>query len=763
MPNRAPWLVAASIALAALFLAAGPALAAITQLSAVLSGAQEVPPTPTNGSGAASLNYNDANQQLSVAVIAFGLQGTVTAVHIHGPAGPGATGPIVFSLPASISTGATLTLTAAQAADLLAGRWYLDVHTTAFPNGEIRGQIASALIVAAVLPSSRSVVVGEAATAYVTILNQGPNKATACGISLASTIPAALTYQTTNAATNTVTGSPNTPVDIPQFASQSFVIAITPTAPFAPTDVQFDFGCSNAPSPPAISGVNTLLMSASVVPVADVIAIVLPLSSSPAGVVTLNGSTNQGAFSVAAINVGAPGALTVTADSGAANLPLVITLCQTSVAGTCVNPPGSSAVIPMGAGAGVGIGVFLTGGGQIGLNPAVNRVFVRFTDQSGVVRGLSSIAVQAEPAPGVGLAASLSGAQVVPPTTSAATGSGSFTYDTSSNQLMFTVSVFNLQGTETALHIHGPAAAGASGPIVFTLPLGSPAFGTLALTPAQGADLLAGLWYVDVHTSAFPNGEIRGQITPAPLASAIEPSSRSVMVGETATAFATLVNGGPGAATECGIALASPIPATFSYQTTNAATNTVTGAPNAPVDLPARASQSFVVAITPTAPFPPTQVQFTFACVNAPSPPTVVGVNTLLLSASTSPVPDVIATAFVPEGVLALDFSSRTGAFSVGTINIGAPSAMTVSADTGSAALPVTITLCVTSSSGACMSAPGPSVTASMDNGVGIGLAVFVSASAPIRANDAVNRIFVRFIDALGVTRGLTSVAIQSQ
>ena len=70
-------------------------------------------------------------------------------------------------------------------------------------------------IVAAVLPSSRSVQAGTPATAFATIINAGSVTATSCGISLLTAIPATFSFQTTNPLTNQVTGSPNTPVDIP--------------------------------------------------------------------------------------------------------------------------------------------------------------------------------------------------------------------------------------------------------------------------------------------------------------------------------------------------------------------------------------------------------------------------------------------------------------------------------------------------------------------------------------------------------------------
>jgi hypothetical protein len=64
------------------------------------------------------------------------------AAHIHGPAEPGANAPPVvpFANAASPITG-TATLTDVQAADLAAGKWYVNVHTAANRGGEIRGQI----------------------------------------------------------------------------------------------------------------------------------------------------------------------------------------------------------------------------------------------------------------------------------------------------------------------------------------------------------------------------------------------------------------------------------------------------------------------------------------------------------------------------------------------------------------------------------------------------------------------------------------------
>ena len=116
------------------------------------------------------------------------------------------------------------------------------------------------------------------------------------------------------------------------------------------------------------------------------------------------------------------------------------------------------------------------------------------------------------------------------------------------------------------------------------------------------------------------------------------------------------------------------MPASFVYQTTDPATNQVTGFPNTPVNIAAGAAQSFVFALTPTAPFAPTDVQFSFDCANSDPAPINVGLNTLLLSASNTPVPDIVALAATPtnDGIVNIPGTSGTGVFAVATVNVGA-------------------------------------------------------------------------------------------
>lgn len=111
----------------------------------------------------------------------------------------------------------------------------------------------------------------------------------------------------------------------------------------------------------------------------------------------------------------------------------------------------------------------------------------------------------------------LSGFSEVPPVSSAATGSAETSYNMDTRVLQWTVTYSSLSGPATGGHFHGPAAPGANAPVAlaFTGSLASPITGNAVLTPAQSADLLAGRWYVNLHTAANPGGEIRGQVVPA--------------------------------------------------------------------------------------------------------------------------------------------------------------------------------------------------------------------------------------------------------
>lgn len=137
---------------------------------------------------------------------------------------------------------------------------------------------------------------------------------------------------------------------------------------------------------------------------------------------------------------------------------------------------------------------------------------MRLTNVCLLVAGL--LLVTAAPVPAQQqFSAILEGSQEVPSVPTPASGIGSFTLradDVFEYEIEFT----GLTSPETVAHIHGPGAPGVNAPAIFGLPLGSPKIGSVGpLTAQQKDDLMAGLWYVNVHTELYPAGEIRGQIT----------------------------------------------------------------------------------------------------------------------------------------------------------------------------------------------------------------------------------------------------------
>jgi len=116
--------------------------AAPMMFAGTMDGGQEVPATRSAGTGAMSATVYPTTGAMTYTVEYSGLTGPATAAHFHAPAAPGANAGVITPLasPTSPIKGSA-TLTAAQMADLMAGKWYANVHTAANPNGEIRGQV----------------------------------------------------------------------------------------------------------------------------------------------------------------------------------------------------------------------------------------------------------------------------------------------------------------------------------------------------------------------------------------------------------------------------------------------------------------------------------------------------------------------------------------------------------------------------------------------------------------------------------------------
>jgi len=131
------------VALAAFLSTATSVYAQSVKFKANMDAAQEVPPNESKGKGTAELTYDPATKNLTWTITFDGLTGPAAAAHFHGPAEAGKNAGVALMIgpsPTSPAKGSA-TLTDAQAADLIAGRWYVNIHTAANKAGEIRGQV----------------------------------------------------------------------------------------------------------------------------------------------------------------------------------------------------------------------------------------------------------------------------------------------------------------------------------------------------------------------------------------------------------------------------------------------------------------------------------------------------------------------------------------------------------------------------------------------------------------------------------------------
>jgi hypothetical protein len=116
----------------------------------------------------------------------------------------------------------------------------------------------------------------------------------------------------------------------------------------------------------------------------------------------------------------------------------------------------------------------------------------------------------------------LQGLNEVPANGSPASGFGQVVLNVSQTQITVDENWSGLTAPATASHIHGPAGAGTNASVLFPFS-GVPASTSgaipeqsFAITPTQVSQLFAGLYYMNVHTSTFPGGEIRGQLLLVP-------------------------------------------------------------------------------------------------------------------------------------------------------------------------------------------------------------------------------------------------------
>jgi hypothetical protein len=111
----------------------------------VLSGKAETPPNPSHGKGAGHIVFDDATKELRWNIHFSDLSGDAMAAHFHGPAKPGQAAGVLVAIPGQPPLldpiVGSATLTDAQIDALRHGLIYFNIHTKAYPGGEIRGQV----------------------------------------------------------------------------------------------------------------------------------------------------------------------------------------------------------------------------------------------------------------------------------------------------------------------------------------------------------------------------------------------------------------------------------------------------------------------------------------------------------------------------------------------------------------------------------------------------------------------------------------------
>ncbi len=133
--------VLSTVAILAAVLALPAPASAAMQFECVLQGSQEVPPNPSPGTGTGTFTLNDAETQVSINITFSGMVAPESNAHIHGPAAPGVAAGVVFGLPAGSPKVLVWNIPAAQVANLKNGLLYVNIHSTTYPGGELRGQI----------------------------------------------------------------------------------------------------------------------------------------------------------------------------------------------------------------------------------------------------------------------------------------------------------------------------------------------------------------------------------------------------------------------------------------------------------------------------------------------------------------------------------------------------------------------------------------------------------------------------------------------
>jgi hypothetical protein len=514
----------------------------------MLEANEALNPPFTGAAGFARFVLDGATNQMTYEIRMTGLV-SGTAAHIHRSAGVGVSGPVVFNfIPAGQSitpltplTG-TIKLNAAQLGDLFAGRYYVNVHTPSIPSGHIRGQVwpreatrtfATQLAGAFEVPPVSSpgsglalVMVNDKADRIFwnfgvtgvetpTIAHIHENVFGAIG-------PVAFDLLGANVLTNNITITGTAPISASHFTNllEGRYYANVHSEVNPGGDIRGQLRPLYQLREAVLSGDNE----------------VAPVASTGNGRAVFNVNALTGSVDFGLAVTGIPSATAAHVHSGTTgnNGGVVLNLlaaANDNSSGDHVHPlsiEGSEAAI---------LDPAHHIDGSVVVTNAVLRermldgsLYVNVhtvANPSGELRGQIEAPVRF-----LTYRANLSGLNETPIVTTTASGQAFFTLDTRTNELTFKVTTQGI--TATAMHIH-TGSVGTAGGVAFTL---APT-GTVTLNTAQVDALNTHGFYVNVHSTANPGGELRGQIDIAPVArlltSALNGLNEAPVVSTTAT------------------------------------------------------------------------------------------------------------------------------------------------------------------------------------------------------------------------------------
>jgi hypothetical protein len=513
-----------------------------------LLGGQETPPNSSTGSGTATLLLSPDETTARVSLNFSGLTSAETDAHIPGPAGPGVVGVILFPLPIGNVSDFQISLTPTDVANLKNGQLYVNVHTTNFPNGEIRGQFGSSTSAGSLQFSAANYMVSESAgRAIVTVTRLGDTSADAF-VHYATSDPVGqrIICSAVNGDASSRCDYTSTIGTLKFAAGETFKTIVVPLTDdnYAEGNENFTISLTNAagaalgsPSVATITITDNESSTGSQNPI-DVSDFFvhqhyidfLNREPDPSGyqfwinqITSCSGDPQ--CVELKRINVSAAFFL-----SNEFNETGLLAYLTNRAAFGNLSPP--NAPVPLTYNQFVNDAqalqknyVFGAPGADAQLEANKQAYFDEFVTRPQFVSKYGSLSNRnyvdtLMATAGIGQTtaelylAKLTGAQVVPGNASPATGLVILRQAFSGLSASVSMSFSGLSSAETAAHLHGPAAANANAPSIANLPNGQFVNFPIGLNVAQANDLSNGLQYVDVHTANFPNGEIRAQLPP---------------------------------------------------------------------------------------------------------------------------------------------------------------------------------------------------------------------------------------------------------